>query len=78
MLRMNFRSARQGRSLLPLALQVWWRVRRQLADDLEPFRQGADLTITVTKINTVNNVGGFDTGTAEARVAATRTVSPRP
>jgi len=29
---------RQGRSLLPLALQLWWRVRRQLADDLDPFR----------------------------------------
>src|SRR4030067_803408 len=38
MIRMNFRPARQGRSLLPLALPLWWRVRRQLADDLEPFR----------------------------------------
>ncbi|HET7011178.1 MAG TPA: MarR family transcriptional regulator [Anaerolineales bacterium] len=28
----------EARSLLPLALHLWWRVRRELAEDLDPFR----------------------------------------
>lgn len=31
-------AGREARSLLPLALHLWWRVRRELAEDLDPFR----------------------------------------
>jgi DNA-binding MarR family transcriptional regulator len=31
-------AGQEARSLLPLALHLWWRVRRELAEDLDPFR----------------------------------------
>lgn len=48
------------------------------ADDLQAFRQGADLTISVTRISTVATVAGFETGTATAGVTAKVTVTPKP
>ncbi len=52
--------------------------REFLARDLSDLRQGAELVITVTKVNTVNRIAGFDSGTASVRVGATRTVVPGP
>lgn len=48
------------------------------ADDLQGFRQGANLTISVTRIHTVANVAGFKTGTASAGVTATVIATPEP
>ncbi len=49
------------------------------AVDLVPYYvQGRNLEITVTKFSRVNNVAGFGTGTATARVSVVRVVSPRP
>jgi hypothetical protein len=48
------------------------------ADDLKKFVQGADLSISVTRIHTVVNVAGFKTGTATAGVTTTVSASPRP
>jgi hypothetical protein len=45
--------------------------------DLEPFRQGADLVITVTKINARASVSGFDTATVQSRVYVVRRAEPR-
>jgi hypothetical protein len=54
--------------------------RELTAQDLEPFLHGGDLTlnITLTKINTVNNVDGFNTGVASSRVSASRVAKPGP
>jgi hypothetical protein len=48
------------------------------ADDLKEFVQGAGLTISVTRIHTVVNVAGFNSGTATAGVTTTAAASPRP
>jgi hypothetical protein len=50
-------------------------------EDLNPpFGHGGDLTlsITVTKINTTNNVNGFNSGTASVRLSTTRVARPGP
>jgi hypothetical protein len=48
-------------------------------EDLEPtFKQGADLVITVTKINTVTRIDGFSSASVSTRVSTTGTASPRP
>ncbi len=54
--------------------------RELTAADLAPFRHGGDLTmsITVTKINTTNNVDGFDSGTAAVHLSALRVAKPGP
>ena len=52
--------------------------RELTLDDLDRFVQGADLVVTLTKINTVNTVGGFQAGTATARLSIEHTLSPRP
>src|SRR3970040_2084941 len=74
MLRMNFRS-RQGRSLLPLALHLWWRVRRQLSDDLEPFRLAVAQYVPVVHLATARReVGMKALAEASLQDAATMTV----
>jgi len=52
--------------------------RELTLDDLDRFVQGADLVVTLTKINAVNTVGGFQAGTATARLSSEHTLSPRP
>ena len=49
-------------------------------EDLTPFGHGGDLTlsITVTKINTTNDVNGFNSGTASLRLSTTRVARPGP
>ena len=72
---MNFRSAKQGRSLLPLALHVWWRVRRQLADDLEPFRLTVAQYVPLVHLATARReVGMKALAEASLQDAATMTV----
>lgn len=46
-------------------------------DDLDRFRQGAPLTLTVTKLRTERSVAGFRTGTVIVKVSARTTAEPR-
>lgn len=46
-------------------------------DDLDRFRQGAPLTLTVTKLRTERSVAGFRTGTVTVKVTARTTAEPR-
>jgi DNA-binding MarR family transcriptional regulator len=66
---------RQGQSLLPLALQLWWRVRRQLADDLEPFRLTVAQYVPLVYLATARGeVGMRRLSEASLQDAATMTV----
>jgi DNA-binding MarR family transcriptional regulator len=66
---------RQGQSLLPLALQLWWRVRRQLADDLEPFRLTVAQYVPLVYLATARGeVGMRRLSDASLQDAATMTV----
>jgi len=46
-------------------------------DDLADFGQGTNLVITVTKINIVDGIDGFEDGELRCEVSATRSASPR-
>ncbi|MEW6251086.1 MAG: hypothetical protein AB1716_10595, partial [Planctomycetota bacterium] len=48
------------------------------AEDLQRFRQGAELTVTVNKLNTLDDVGGFASGTLAAGVAVSQALTPTP
>jgi hypothetical protein len=50
------------------------------AADLAPFVHGGTLTLSirVTKINTVNDVAGFNSGTARVQTSASRVARPGP
>jgi DNA-binding MarR family transcriptional regulator len=65
---------RQGRSLLPLALQVWWRVRQQLAEDLEPFHLTVAQYVPLVQLATARREVGMKTlAEASLQDAATMT-----
>ncbi len=65
---------RQGRSLLPLALQLWWRVRKRLADDLEPFRLTVAQYVPLVFLATARGEVGMGTlAQASLQDAATMT-----
>ncbi len=46
-------------------------------DDLADFGQGTNLVITVTKINIVDGIDGFESGELRSEVSTTRSASPR-
>lgn len=48
------------------------------ATDLRDFRQGATLTITITKFNTRSSIAGFASGTLQATVVTERQATPLP
>lgn len=48
------------------------------AEDLIKFRQGADITIDLTKVTEVSPIEGFAAGTVRVELAQTRNVVPAP
>ncbi len=52
--------------------------RTLASTDLQDFRQGADLTIRVNKLNTLGQIAGFRTGTLSAGVDVSESVTPAP
>jgi DNA-binding MarR family transcriptional regulator len=64
----------EARSLLPLALHLWWRVRRELAEDLEPFRLTVAQYVPLVYLATARGeVGMSELAEASLQDAATMT-----
>ena len=64
----------EARSLLPLALHLWWRVRRELAEDLEPFRLTVAQYVPLVYLATARgDVGMAELAQASLQDAATMT-----
>ncbi len=60
--------------MLPLALQLWWRVRKRLADDLEPFRLTVAQYVPLVFLATARGEVGMGTlAQASLQDAATMT-----